>query len=106
MDKATCESSIQHSFRKQIERVRRVRRTFLLVQSDKLNVNVGLAESANGSPIHVDQPNHLASVGKLFPQPVIAMLKDATIFSVSSWSEHPASRSTTLCMRSSSTHSV
>ena len=45
-------------------------------QSDKLGVDVRLAESANGSPVHVDQPNHLASVGKLFTATVIAMLKE------------------------------
>jgi len=39
-------------------------------------VNIRLAESGNGSPVHVDQPNHLASVGKLFTATLIAMLKE------------------------------
>lgn len=76
MDKSTSESRIEHSFRQQVKRDRRVRRAFLLVQSDKLGVDVRLAESGNGSPVHGDQPNHLASVGKLFTATVIAILKE------------------------------
>jgi D-alanyl-D-alanine carboxypeptidase len=76
VDKATCESRIEHSFRSQVRRDRRVRRAFLLVQSEKLGVDVRLGESGNGSPVHVDQPNHLASVGKLFTATLIAMLKE------------------------------
>jgi D-alanyl-D-alanine carboxypeptidase len=35
---------------------------------------MNIAETGNGSPVHVDQPNHLASVGKLFTATLVAML--------------------------------
>jgi D-alanyl-D-alanine carboxypeptidase len=37
-------------------------------------VDLNIAESGNGSEVSVDQPNHLASVGKLFTATLIAML--------------------------------
>jgi D-alanyl-D-alanine carboxypeptidase len=37
-------------------------------------VDINIAESGNGSEVHLDQPNHLASVGKLFTATLIAML--------------------------------
>lgn len=76
MDGPTRESRIESAFRKQVRSDSRVRRAFLLVQSDKLGVDVNIAESGNGSPVHVDQPNHLASVGKLFTATLIAMLAE------------------------------
>lgn len=76
MDIAACEFRIEQSFREQVRRDRRIRRAFLLVQSDKLGVDVRLAEAGNGSPVHVDQPNHLASVGKLLTATVIAILTE------------------------------
>jgi len=74
MRMSTCESRIESAFRKKVRSDRRVRSAFLLVQSDKLGVDVHIAESGNGSPVHFDQPNHLASVGKLFTAMLIAML--------------------------------
>jgi len=44
------------------------------VQSERLGVDLNIAESGNGAPVHVDQPNHLASVGKLFTATLIATL--------------------------------
>lgn len=76
MDTWTYQSRIEHAVSQQVRRDRRVRRAFLLVQSDKPGVDVRLAESGNGSPVHVDQPNHLASVGKLFTATVIAILTE------------------------------
>ena len=76
MDRSTSESRIESAFRKQVQSDQRVRGAYLLVQSDKLGVDLNIAESGNGSQVHVDQPNHLASVGKLFTATLIAMLHD------------------------------
>lgn len=77
MDSVTRESRIESAFRKQVQSDRRVRGAFLLVQSEKLGVNLNIAESGDGSPVHVEQPNHLASVGKLFTAVLIAKLYEA-----------------------------
>lgn len=74
MNRSTCESRIESAFRKQVQSDRRVRSAFLLVQSDKLGVELNIAESGNGSAVSADQPNHLASVGKLFTATLIAKL--------------------------------
>ncbi|MFW6228746.1 MAG: hypothetical protein ACOC2V_04740, partial [Alkalispirochaeta sp.] len=60
---ATCASRIEGAFRKQVQGDRRVRRAFLLVHSKKVGVDLTVAGSGTGLPVHVEQPNHLASVG-------------------------------------------
>jgi len=74
VDRSTCETNIENSFRKQVRGDSRLRSAFLLVQSDMLGVDLNIAETGNGSAVFVDQPNHLASVGKLFTATLIAML--------------------------------
>jgi hypothetical protein len=50
---------------------------FLLVYSDKLGIDMLLAEGrSNDTLIHALQPNHLASVGKLFAATLIGILFD------------------------------
>ncbi|MFP4210246.1 MAG: serine hydrolase domain-containing protein [Alkalispirochaeta sp.] len=73
---ATCASRIEGAFRKQVQGDRRVRRAFLLVHSKKVGVDLTVAGSGTGLPVHVEQPNHLASVGKLFTATLIAMLHE------------------------------
>lgn len=73
---STCEARIEAAFRKQVKSDRRLRGSFLLVQSDRVGVDLNIAESGNGSPVFVDQPNHLASVGKLFTATLIAKLQE------------------------------
>jgi D-alanyl-D-alanine carboxypeptidase len=54
-----------------------VKNAYLLVQSDKLGVNLNIAEGRTGDfEAHPQQPNHLASVGKLFTATIIGMLHD------------------------------
>lgn len=77
MDSVTRASRIESAFRRQVRGDQRLHGAFLLVQSDRLGINLNIAESGRGSPVHVDQPNHLASVGKLFTATLIAMLADA-----------------------------
>ena len=77
MVETTCAARIDAAFRKQVQSDRRVRGAYLLVQSEKLGVDLNIAESGDGSPVHVEQPIHLASVGKLFTATLIAKLYEA-----------------------------
>lgn len=74
MDTMTVQSGIENAFRNAVRNDRRVKEAFLRVQSDKLGVDIHIAESGNHSSVHVDQPNHLASVGKLFTATLLAIL--------------------------------
>jgi len=77
MDKNEIVSRIEKSFRKQVKNDKTVKNAFLLVSSDKLNIDIKIAEGKTG---HIEanpqQPNHLASVGKLFTATIIGMLHD------------------------------
>ena len=77
MDGNEIQSRIERSFRKQVRKDETVKNAFLLVSSDKLNIDINIAEGKTG---HIDanpqQPNHLASVGKLFTATIIGMLHD------------------------------
>lgn len=74
MDSLTRATRIEDAFVRQVQSDRRVRSAFLLVESEQQGVKVNVAASGDGSPVHVDQPNHLASVGKLFTATLVAKL--------------------------------
>ena len=75
MQKQEAVLKIESSFRNQVKKDRRVRNAYLLVDSDKLGIHLNLAEGmtreTKASP---QQPNHLASVGKLFTATIISIL--------------------------------
>lgn len=71
MEASVVQAKIENSFRKQVQKDKKVRNAFLLVQSDKLNIDLNIAE---GETAGTKQPNHLASVGKLFTATLIGML--------------------------------
>jgi D-alanyl-D-alanine carboxypeptidase len=71
---SNCRSAIEAAFGKQVRGDKGVRRAFLLVSSPKVGVDLNIAESGSGEVAHIEQPNHLASVGKLFTATVIAIL--------------------------------
>lgn len=75
MNKTHISQTIEFNFRNQVRKDKRVRNAFLLVHSDKLNVNLNIAEGQSGDiPANPKQPNHLASVGKLFTATLVSML--------------------------------
>ena len=75
MNKTHISQTIEFNFRNQVRKDKRVRNAFLLVHSDKLNVNLNIAEGQSGDiPANPKQPNHLASVGKLFTTTLVSML--------------------------------
>jgi len=66
---------IESSFRKQVQKDKRVRSAYLLVHSDKLNIHLNIAEVQTGNVrANINQPVHLASVGKLFTATLISIL--------------------------------
>lgn len=66
---------MEEAFRKKVQGDKKVRNAYLLVHSDKLNIHLKLAEGKTGlMDAHPNQPNYMASVGKLFTSTIIAML--------------------------------
>ncbi|MFP4468399.1 MAG: serine hydrolase domain-containing protein, partial [Bacteroidales bacterium] len=70
-------TNIENAFREQVQKDERVRNAYLLVHSDKLEINLNVAEGKTGDiPASPEQPLHLASVGKLFTATLISILYD------------------------------
>ncbi len=66
---------MKEGFRRKVQRGKKVQNAYLLVHSDKLNIHLKLAEGKTGMmDAHPDQPNYMASVGKLFTSTIIARL--------------------------------
>jgi len=68
-------AKIESSFRKQAQMDEKVKNAYLLLYSDKLKLNLDIAEGeTEGIKANINQPNHLASVGKLFTATIISIL--------------------------------
>ena len=66
---------IEAAFRRQVQNDKKVNNAFLLVRSEQLGVNLNIAEGqTEGKPSHPQQPNYMASVGKLFTSTIIGLL--------------------------------
>ena len=77
MKEQKVQETIESAFRKKVCNDKMVRNAYLLVNSDKLNIHLNIAEGMTGDiPATTSQPNHLASVGKLFTASIIGMLYD------------------------------
>lgn len=79
---ASVQERIESRFRQQVQGDRKVRNAYLLVHSEKLGIDLNLAEGqTDGMQAHPGQANHLASVGKLFTSTIIGMLHDQGLLS-------------------------
>ena len=77
MKQSATQSKIENAFRKQVQKDKKVSNAYLLVHSDKLNIHFNIAEGATGNVrANPEQPNHMASVGKLFTATVISVLRE------------------------------
>ena len=75
MDKITVKSTIEKLFRQQVQSDKKVKNAYLLVHSDKLNIHLNIAEGETENiKANPEQPNHLASVGKLFTATIVSIL--------------------------------
>lgn len=77
MKNVTLHETIESSFRNQANNDKRVRNAYLLVYSEKLKVDLKIAEGATDNfKADSNQPIHLASVGKLFTATIISILHE------------------------------
>jgi len=75
MTEKAIQEKIESLFRKQVQKDKKVKNAYLLVSSEKLNVDLNIAEGETGDfKADINQPNHLASVGKLFTSTIISIL--------------------------------
>lgn len=75
MKETDVQSKIESLFRKQVQKDKKINSAYMLVHSDRLNIHLKVAEGATGNiKAKVDQPIHLASVGKLFTATIISIL--------------------------------
>jgi D-alanyl-D-alanine carboxypeptidase len=74
---AIVQKQIETIFRQQVNSDKKVKNAYLLVQSEKLGIDINIAEGKTGDiQANPKQANHLASVGKLFTATLIGMLHD------------------------------
>ena len=79
---ATVQEQIESTFRKQVLNDKKVKNAYLLVHSEKLGIDINVAEGKTGDmQANPGQANHLASVGKLFTATLIGMLYDNGLLS-------------------------
>lgn len=77
MKEKAVQERIESLFRKLVQKDNKVKNAYLLVHSDKLNIDLNIAEGNTGEfKADNNQPNHLASVGKLFTATIIGILKE------------------------------
>ncbi len=77
MSATDCSAVITSNFKREVANARHVKNAYLRVFSEKLEVDLKLAEGESaGKPAHPDQPMHMASVGKLFTATLIGILHE------------------------------
>lgn len=75
--KTNIESQIETLFRKTVKKDVRVKNAYLLVHSEKSDIHLNLAEGSTGSvDASPQQPNYMASVGKLFTAAIVGLLHE------------------------------
>lgn len=67
----TLKSTIKTNFEKIVNNDKKIKNAYLLVHSEKLDLHINVAK---GKTANLNQPNHLASVGKLFTATIISIL--------------------------------
>lgn len=75
MSNQTLKLNIENNFNKIVDRDIKIKNAYLLVHSDKLNIHINLAKGKTENfNANINQPIHLASVGKLFTATIISIL--------------------------------
>jgi D-alanyl-D-alanine carboxypeptidase len=71
------QSKIEYAFRKIVKNDKKLKNAYLLVNSEKLGVELYIAEGKTGEiDANIMQASHMASVGKLFTATLIGILHD------------------------------
>jgi D-alanyl-D-alanine carboxypeptidase len=77
MTKEKIQTAIESNFRKQVQNDKNVKNAFLLVHSEKLGIDLNLAEGeTEGQAANPQQPHYMASVGKIFTATLIGIFHD------------------------------
>jgi D-alanyl-D-alanine carboxypeptidase len=78
--KINLQKKIETVFRQQVLKDKKVKNAYLLVHSEKLGIDINIAEGKTGDiQANPRQANHLASVGKLFTATIVSMLYDKSL---------------------------
>lgn len=76
------EVKIEYQFKKKVRNDLNVKNAFLLVHSDKREIHINLAEGNTGDIQSApQQPNYMASVGKLFTSTIVSLLHEQGVLS-------------------------
>jgi len=68
---------IENIFRNKVRKDSKIENAYLLVHSDKLGLHMNVAEGSTGNiNANPQQPNYMASVGKLFTSTIISLLHE------------------------------
>lgn len=82
MSNQIVKENIETSFRRLVNKDKRIRNAYLLVNSAKADLDIMIAEgNTGGIKANINQANHLASVGKIFTATVIGMLGEKGLVS-------------------------
>jgi D-alanyl-D-alanine carboxypeptidase len=77
MAKEKILQKIESSFFTKVQSDKTVRNAYLLVHSEKLGIDLNLAEGeTEGQPANPQQPHYMASVGKIFTATLIGIMND------------------------------
>lgn len=77
MSQDATTSGIESLFRKQVKSDPKVRNAYLLVHSERIGLHINVCEGAgDGGTPTPEQPNYMASVGKLFTSVVVSKLHE------------------------------
>jgi D-alanyl-D-alanine carboxypeptidase len=79
---SAVKEKIESKFRQQVQNDKKAENGYLLVHSEKLGVDINIAEGKTGEiQANPKQANHLASVGKLFTATLVSMMQDKGLLS-------------------------
>ncbi len=74
------QSKIEYAFRRIVKNDKRLKNAYLLVNSEKLGIDLNFSEGKTGNmSANIMQASHMASVGKLFTATLIGILHDRGI---------------------------
>lgn len=75
MKKESVKTLIENMFRKEVRKDDKLKNAYLLVHSEKLGIDINIAEGSTGNiPANAQQPNYMASVGKLFTSTLVSIM--------------------------------
>lgn len=75
--KASANTRIEQLFRRIVDKDPKLQNAYLHVVAPSRELDIHLCGGHSNRPLHIDQPNYMASVGKLFTATLVAQLHEA-----------------------------